>query len=88
VPLRQIPVIPAQSYTGRQSVPALPSLTDFPVSGGPLDSLLTQLSDILNCPELGEIRRFEELIQQTSETAPRRTENAIVEFLKGNTETK
>jgi hypothetical protein len=47
-----------------------------------------QLSDILHCPEHGEIGRFEELIQKTSEAAHQRVENAIADFLKGNTETK
>jgi hypothetical protein len=46
------------------------------------------LTDVLSCPEHGEIGRFEKLIQQISETAHLRVENAIVEFLKGNTENK
>jgi hypothetical protein len=46
------------------------------------------LTDMLSCPDHGEVGRFEELIQQSSENAHHRVENAIAEFLKGNTETK
>jgi hypothetical protein len=47
-----------------------------------------QLSDTLGCTEHGAVGRFEELIQQTSETAHRRVENAIVEYLKGTPDIK
>jgi hypothetical protein len=47
-----------------------------------------QLSDMLSCSEHGEVGRFEELIQQSSENVHHRVEDAISDFLRGSTEKK
>jgi hypothetical protein len=46
------------------------------------------LTDTLSCPEHGEVGRFEELIQQSSENVHHRVEDAISDFLRGSTEKK
>jgi hypothetical protein len=46
------------------------------------------LTDTLSCHEHGEVGRFEELIQQSSENVHHRVEDAISDFLRGSTENK
>ena len=55
---------------------------------GPNGTNRAALSDMLSCPNHGNIGRFEDMIQKSSDNVQRRVESAIVEFLKRNTEAK
>jgi hypothetical protein len=42
-----------------------------------------QLTDVLSCPQHGEVGRFQDMIQTLSENVHHNVEDAIKQFLKG-----
>jgi uncharacterized protein YbaR (Trm112 family) len=55
---------------------------------GPRGTNKAQLTDILSCPDHGDVGQFEKMIQKLGENVHQRVEDAIVQFLKESTELK